>query len=105
MAKKIKNPERYIGRLKSRIKQLEEWLDDSEAEVSKYGGTTEVVWAKGIIDKNSVSESINLGNFKLNDYVVVVGKVTKVKQWYNDNDIPCSYIKFKRLRTKKVETY
>lgn len=97
MSKKIKNPEKYIRKLKLRIRKLERNIWDELQVRRRYAGTCYVGWADQVETKETCL-SQGLGAFRVGNYVAVVGKVVEVHEDQNG-----SMIRFKRIQTKKVE--
>lgn len=101
MPRKIKNPEKYIEKLKTRIK----WLEGvagleakrSEREIGKYKGECKVNWENGIIDEQEALD-FSLGVFNPGDLIVVTGVVIEVHKEGSD-----SSLKFERKQTKLVQ--
>lgn len=95
--KKIKNPEKYIRKLKAEITRLEIWIEDGRRRERQYAGNCIVSWSPGELDMEECA-SQNLGGFRVGDYVAVVGKVKEVHEQEGK-----SLIRFRRVQTKKVE--
>lgn len=97
MPKKIKNPERYIHKLKAEIVRLKIWREDERRRTRQYAGSCMVSWSVGALDTEEC-HSQHLGSFRVGDYVAVVGKVKEVHEQEGK-----SLIRFRRIQTKKVE--
>ena len=104
MAKKIKNPEKYIKSLKDKVKRLKHVIELNRQRFDEYRGRIIVSWAGGTEDRHDCYSN-ELGEFRLNDDVVVVGRIIEVTESYTESGKAQSSIRFKRLYTKKVERY
>ena len=102
MPRKIKNPDKYIATLKTRIKWLEEVAgleaERLEREIGNYKGKCKVNWNAGIIDEQDVSNLFDLGDFNPGDMIVITGIVKEVHKKGSG-----SSLKFERKQTKLVQ--
>lgn len=97
MPKKIKNPEKYIHKLKLGIAKLKERIYDEQKRRQRYKGICMVTWAASVQGEEECS-SQSLGAFRVGDLVVVTGRVLEVHE-----EVGNSKIRYKQIQTKKVE--
>lgn len=95
--KKIKNPEKYIQKLKAEIYRLNIRLEDERHRKRQYAGTCIVNWSSTVETTEDCSGQ-GLGAFRVGNYVAVIGKVVEVHE-----DQYGSKIRFNRFQTKKVD--
>lgn len=105
MARKIKNPEKYIERLKGDIRRLKGDLSDVHGRLARqanksnpYKGECKATWEKGLIDEQKAFNVFALGEFNPGDMVVVTGIITETSKARNG-----SKLKFERKQTKLVQ--
>lgn len=97
MPKKIKNPLKYIHKLKIEIARLKERIYDEQKRRRQYAGYCVVNWADGEPDKEECS-SQKLGDFRVGDCVAITGRILEVHEKEGS-----SMIRFRRIQTKKVD--
>lgn len=104
MAKKIKNPEKYIESLKKKVKRLKHEIGLDRQRFDEYRGRRIASWTSGTEDRHDCYGN-ELGEFRLNDDVAVIGRIIEVGESYEKSGKAQSFIRFKRLYTKKVKRY
>lgn len=97
MAKKIKNPGKYIQRLKAQLQCLKYKYHEEIRRKHAYAGTCMVNWSSHV-ETEETCTGRDLGAFRVGDFVAVVGRILEVHEKENG-----STIRFKRVQTKKVE--
>lgn len=81
MARKIKNPEKYIKGLKQQLAKAWQAAENWRQDGIKEKGRLEVMWS-GFTDSQSCN-SKRLGGFRAGNEVIIVGTVTKVEEIFD----------------------
>lgn len=81
MARKIKNPEKYIKRLKQELAEAWQVAENWRQEMIRERGKTQVVWSN-FTDSQSCTSS-RLGGFRAGNTVLITGTVTKVEETFD----------------------
>jgi hypothetical protein len=96
---KIKNPDKYIARLKKQNEWLRGRLNMLRDEIANVRGQCQVTWSDGIIDEQGVTGR-GFQNFRPGDKVCIIGEITEVTL-----KMDAGYISFRRIQTKKVQAF
>ena len=81
MAKKIKNPEKYIERLRGQLQKAESRAREYFNELIQVRGKLQVVWQPHFNQQSC--DSNKLGSFRAGDTILIVGTVTKVEETFD----------------------
>lgn len=101
--KKIKDPEKYIEKLRREIKRLNARLFEAKSKVWKLHGNVIVDWEVHEREQ-SLSDSYALGRFKPGEKVAIIGRVVKsFAEIDEDCENKLSGITYKVLQTRKIE--
>ena len=97
MPKKIKNPERYIARLRRRIADMDSLIRTQRRTRDEFRGECIVTWADHVNTEEAIAGSYAFLEFRPEDKIITTGIVKEVSAAGRD-----SYITYKRIQTKKV---
>lgn len=78
---KIKNPEKYIEKLKGQLAEARRLTKERYQDWINEKGLLQVSWA-GFTDSQTCGNK-NLGSFRAGDTVLIVGTVTKVEETFD----------------------
>jgi len=111
---KYKNPDRFIKKLEARARDVARaWTNEVARLISKIEsaehqaecarGEKVVSWESGIFDEQG-AESRNMGDFKVDNTIAIIGKVISVVEVRETStDRVHSSIKYRRLETRRIQ--
>lgn len=100
---KYKNPDEYIRQLKARIKLQRTWIDEDRERRKGLRGELITAWQPGSPDRQNNSSNCRLGDFHVDDKILVIGRIVKVVESACDAGNRESYVEFKRLETRRIK--
>lgn len=101
---KYKNPDEYIRKLKAKIKLQRTWLDKDREMRAKLHGDQIVSWTRNSnVYHQNLSNGCDLGNFHVNDKVMIIGRVVKAMESTCNTGNRESSIDYKLLETRRIK--
>lgn len=100
---KYKNPDKFIDVLRARAKRAQGWSDDGWSRLKKLRGELITAWQPDSRDRQNNTTNCRLGDFHVEDKVMIIGRVVKVVASVDASGNRKSHIEYRRLETRRIK--